>query len=117
MAGSSHGERLPAGMVANVISDPMPGARKPCPYCGHYDGHDWDWRHRATTSAGLAVFGVVVAFLGLLTGADQLNYFGLAVVPRQVADTVHGRAADRGVVSMMVVAVEPGRQGPVPLAL
>ena len=68
---------LPGGMIGNVVSDPMPVSKKPCPYCGLYDGHDWDWRHRATISAGLAFFGVVVALLGLLTGADQLSYVGL----------------------------------------
>jgi asparagine synthase (glutamine-hydrolysing) len=34
----------------------------------------------------------------------------LVVVPGQVADTADGRAADGGVVSVMVVAVEPGGQ-------
>lgn len=55
----------------------MPVTKKPCPFCGRYDGHDWDWRHRASISAGLAVAGIVLALLGLLTGADQLNYVGV----------------------------------------
>jgi hypothetical protein len=52
--------------------------KKACPFCGRYDGHDWDWRHRATISAGLAVFGVVVVLLALVTGAEQVSYVGLA---------------------------------------
>ncbi len=56
----------------------MAVAKKPCPYCGRYDGHDWDWRHAATVSAGLCVFGIALTILGLMTGADQLSYEGLA---------------------------------------
>jgi len=56
----------------------MSVTKKPCPYCGRYDGHDWDWRHAATVSAGLALFGVVVAILGLVTGAKQLSYVRVA---------------------------------------
>ncbi|MDQ4090529.1 MAG: hypothetical protein M3163_09530 [Actinomycetota bacterium] len=52
--------------------------KKACPFCGRYDGHDWDWRHQATISAGLAFFGVVVALLALVTSAERVSYIGLA---------------------------------------
>lgn len=41
----------------------------------------------------------------------------LGVVPDQIADTADGRTTDGGVVAMMVVAVEPGGQGPGALAV
>jgi hypothetical protein len=46
------------------------------------------------------------------SGGERCPVGPLDVVPGQVADTAHGRATDGGVVPMMVVAVEPGGQGP-----
>ena len=43
--------------------------------------------------------------------AQQLSRRRLAVVPSYVADAVHGRATDRGVVSVMVVDVQPAHKG------
>ena len=41
----------------------------------------------------------------------DLGARSLAVVPSYVADAVHGRATDRGVVSVMFVDVQPAHKG------
>ena len=56
----------------------MPLTKKPCPLCGRTDGHDWDWRHEGTVAVGLVASGLFIAVAGLLTGAENLSYPGIA---------------------------------------
>lgn len=61
------------------ILNPMASVKKSCPLCGRTGGeHDWDWRHAGTVAVGLIAFGLVLAIAGLLSGAGNLSYAGIA---------------------------------------